>query len=71
MRARYCEPKIESFTKTDGLTFRVREILEGVFKGRSFAEKKVVKHAPHAAEHIDTNPENVDSVEEVVPQGVG
>ena len=71
MRARYCEPKIESFTKTDGLTFRVREILEGVFKGRSFAEKKVVKHAPHASEHIDTNPENVDSVEEVVPQGVG
>ena len=71
MRARYCEPKIESFTKTDGLTFRVREILEGVFKGRSFAEKKVVKHAPHTSEHVDTNPENVDSVEEVVPQGVG
>ena len=32
LRARYCEPKIESFTKTDGLTFRVKEILEGVFK---------------------------------------
>ena len=31
LRARYCEPKIESFTKTDGLTFRVREILEGIF----------------------------------------
>jgi 2-oxoglutarate ferredoxin oxidoreductase subunit alpha len=36
LRARYCEPKIESYTKTDGLTFRVREILEGVFK-RPFA----------------------------------
>jgi 2-oxoglutarate ferredoxin oxidoreductase subunit alpha len=35
LRARYCEPKIESVTKTDGLTYRVREILEGVFK-RSF-----------------------------------
>jgi 2-oxoglutarate ferredoxin oxidoreductase subunit alpha len=37
LRARYCEPKIESFTKTDGLTFRVKEILEGVFK-RSFSK---------------------------------
>ena len=37
LRARYCESKIESVTKTDGLTFRVKEILEGVYKGRSFA----------------------------------
>ncbi|MEO8207271.1 MAG: 2-oxoacid:acceptor oxidoreductase subunit alpha, partial [Chthoniobacterales bacterium] len=29
LRARYCDPKIRSLTKTDGLTFRVREILEG------------------------------------------
>ena len=36
LRARYCEPKITSFTKTDGLTFRVKEILDGVFKGKSF-----------------------------------
>jgi 2-oxoglutarate ferredoxin oxidoreductase subunit alpha len=28
LRARYCDPKIESVTKTDGLTYRVREILE-------------------------------------------
>ncbi len=26
LRARYCNPKIRSFTKTDGLTFKVREI---------------------------------------------
>ena len=32
LRARYCDPKIRSLTKTDGLTFRVREILEGVLK---------------------------------------
>ena len=32
LRARYCNPKIRSLTKTDGLTFRVREILEGVLK---------------------------------------
>ena len=32
LRARYCEPKIESLTKTDGLTFRVKEILEGALK---------------------------------------
>ncbi|HEY1583739.1 MAG TPA: 2-oxoacid:acceptor oxidoreductase subunit alpha [Chthoniobacterales bacterium] len=36
LRARYCEPKIQSVTKTDGLTYRVREILEGVFQ-RSFS----------------------------------
>src|SRR4026209_387652 len=41
LRARYCEPKITSFTKTDGLTFRVREILDGVFKGKSFAARHV------------------------------
>ncbi len=27
LRARYCEPKISGLTKTDGLTFRVKEIL--------------------------------------------
>jgi 2-oxoglutarate ferredoxin oxidoreductase subunit alpha len=32
LRARYCDPRITSFTKTDGLTFRVKEILEGVLK---------------------------------------
>ncbi len=30
LRARYCDPKIGSLTKTDGLTFRVKEILEGL-----------------------------------------
>ena len=32
LRARFADPKIRSFTKTDGLTFRVKEILEGVLK---------------------------------------
>src|ERR1700722_18712618 len=30
LRARFCDPKIQSLTKTDGLTFRVKEILQGV-----------------------------------------
>ncbi|MGZ4965184.1 MAG: 2-oxoacid:acceptor oxidoreductase subunit alpha, partial [Limisphaerales bacterium] len=30
LRARFCDPKIRGLTKTDGLTFRVREILERV-----------------------------------------
>ena len=34
LRARYCDPKIRSLTKTDGLTFRVKEIIEGVLKLR-------------------------------------
>lgn len=29
LRARFCNPRITSLTKTDGLTFRVREILQG------------------------------------------
>ena len=70
LRARYCEPKIESFTKTDGLTFRVREILDGVFKGRSFAARKIPRDGA-AIVHADTAPETVKSVREVVPQGVG
>ncbi|MBV8970613.1 MAG: 2-oxoacid:acceptor oxidoreductase subunit alpha [Verrucomicrobia bacterium] len=32
LRARFCNPHIESLTKTDGLTFQVREILRGVTK---------------------------------------
>jgi 2-oxoglutarate ferredoxin oxidoreductase subunit alpha len=30
LRARFCDPKIHSLTKTDGLTFRVKEILQGI-----------------------------------------
>src|ERR1700682_4104395 len=62
LRARYCEPKIQSVTKTDGLTYRVKEILEGVFKGRSFADKKISPIGAHSSVHIDTGPENVESV---------
>ena len=74
LRARFCEPKIESFTKTDGLTFRVKEILEGVFK-KSFAEKKKISKngadGETASVHVDTAPANVKTVEAVVPQGLG
>jgi 2-oxoglutarate ferredoxin oxidoreductase subunit alpha len=34
LRSRYCDPRIRSLTKTDGLTFRVKEIIEGVLKLR-------------------------------------
>ena len=80
-RARFCEPKIQSFTKTDGLTFRVKEILEGTFK-RSFVDKKISKNGAGSSVvagvspasplvHVDTAPENVKTVDEVVPQGIG
>jgi 2-oxoglutarate/2-oxoacid ferredoxin oxidoreductase subunit alpha len=75
LRARYCEPKIESVTKTDGLTFRVREILGGVFKDKKFARKIPVTGAPTTPQpipvHADTGAEGVKSTEEVVPQGIG
>ncbi len=70
LRARYCEPKIQSVTKTDGLTFRVKEILDRVFKGRSFAARNIPREGA-AIVHVGTAPENVKSLKEVVPQGVG
>jgi 2-oxoglutarate/2-oxoacid ferredoxin oxidoreductase subunit alpha len=70
LRARYCEPKITSFTKTDGLTFRVKEILDGVFKGESFAARHIPRDGA-AVVHQDTAAENVKSLRDVVPQGVG
>ena len=70
LRARYCNPKITSFTKTDGLTFRVKEILDGVFKGVSFAARYIPRDGA-AIQHSDTSPENVKTLREVVPQGVG
>jgi 2-oxoglutarate ferredoxin oxidoreductase subunit alpha len=69
LRARYCEPKVESVTKTDGLTFRVKEILDGVFKGRPFARN--IPRDGAATLHHDTAPESVKHLKEVVPQGVG
>jgi 2-oxoglutarate ferredoxin oxidoreductase subunit alpha len=69
LRARYCEPKIESLTKTDGLTFRVKEILDGVFRGRPFARN--IPRDGAAVVHQDTSAENIKSLREVVPQGVG
>jgi 2-oxoglutarate ferredoxin oxidoreductase subunit alpha len=69
LRARYCERKIESVTKTDGLTFRVKEILDGVFRGRPFARN--IPRDGAAVVHQDTSAENVKSLRDVVPQGVG
>src|SRR5438552_875346 len=70
LRARYCDPKITSFTKTDGLTFRVKEILDGVFEGKSFLARHIPREGA-AIVHEDTSAENVKSLREVVPQGVG
>src|SRR5262249_31079293 len=70
LRARFCEPKITSFTKTDGLTFRVKEILDGVFHGRSFAARHIPRDgAPIIPEA--TREENEKSEKEIVPQGGG
>ena len=69
LRARYCEPKITSFTKTDGLTFRVKEILDRVFKGKS----SLARHIPREGAEVihEAGAENVRHLKEVVPQGVG
>ncbi len=48
LRARYCEPKIESVTKTDGLTYRVKEILQGVFPGKFVSARGYSPNRPIA-----------------------
>ena len=40
LRSRYCDPKIRSLNKTDGLTFKVKEIVERVGKDAIAAMKK-------------------------------
>ena len=47
LRARYCEPKIQSVTKTDGLTYRVKEILGRVFEGKTFPNRHGVWPTSH------------------------
>ncbi len=47
LRARYCEPKIQSVTKTDGLTYRVKEILGRVFEGKAFPNRHGVWPTSH------------------------
>jgi 2-oxoglutarate ferredoxin oxidoreductase subunit alpha len=69
LRARYCEPRITSFTKTDGLTFRVKEILDGVFKGKSSAARFIPREGAEVIH--EAGAENVKTLKEVVPQGVG
>src|SRR5713101_8340746 len=46
LRARYCEPKVESVTKTDGLTYRVKEILQGVFPGKFVSRRGYSPNRP-------------------------
>src|SRR3954464_11904686 len=72
LRARYCEPKISSLTKTDGLTYRIKEIIEGVFPGLPTAPVSPNgASSPDGHVHTDTSGENVQSTADVVPQGVG
>src|ERR1700719_593634 len=68
LRARFCEPKIESATKTDGLTFRVKEILQGVFPGKFVSVRGYSPNRPIAGngeQDVDLAPA------ESMTQGVG
>src|SRR5229473_3190398 len=68
LRARYCEPKIESVTKTDGLTYRVKEILQGVFPGKFVSRRGYSPNRP-----VSGNGEQDVEVAraESITQGVG
>ena len=69
LRARYCEPKISSFTKTDGLTFRVKEILQGVFPGKFVSIRGYSPNRPIAG---NGEKQDVDLARaESITQGVG
>jgi 2-oxoglutarate/2-oxoacid ferredoxin oxidoreductase subunit alpha len=68
LRARYCEPKIQSVTKTDGLTFRVKEILQGVFPGEFVSARGYSPNRPVAG----NGEQDVDLARsESIAQGVG
>src|SRR3989440_1147749 len=68
LRARYCEPKIESVTKTDGLTFRVKEILQGVFPGKFVSARGYSPNRPVSG----NGEQDVDLARaESITQGVG
>jgi 2-oxoglutarate ferredoxin oxidoreductase subunit alpha len=68
LRARYCEPKIESVTKTDGLTFRVREILQDVFPGKFVSARGYSPNRPVSSNgEQDSNRARAESI----TQGVG
>ncbi len=68
LRARYCEPKIQSVTKTDGLTFRVKEILQGVFPGEFVSARGYSPNRPVS----ENGEQDVDVARaESIAQGVG
>ena len=68
LRARYCEPKIQSVTKTDGLTFRVKEILQGVFPGKFISVRGYSPNRPVS----ENGEQDVDVARaESIAQGVG
>jgi 2-oxoglutarate ferredoxin oxidoreductase subunit alpha len=68
LRARYCEPKIVSVTKTDGLTFRVKEILQGVFPGKFVSVRGYSPNRPVSSNgEQDSNLARAESI----TQGVG
>jgi TPP-dependent indolepyruvate ferredoxin oxidoreductase alpha subunit len=56
LRARFCEPKIESLTKTDGLTYRVKEILEGVSGVAAGVSPANRPPSPNGAESATSQP---------------
>ena len=68
LRARYCEPKIQSVTKTDGLTFRVKEILQSVFPGEFVSARGYSPNRPVSG----NGEQDVDVARaESIAQGVG
>src|SRR6476646_7489516 len=71
LRARYCEPKIQSITKTDGLTFRVKEILQGVFPGEFVSARGYSPNRPVSGNGETAEQTASTARSEIVEQGVG
>src|SRR2546425_801930 len=68
LRARYCESKIHTVTKTDGLTYRVKEILQAVFPGKFVSARGYSPNRPIAG----NGEQDVDLARrESITQGVG
>ncbi len=54
LRACYCEPKITSLTKTDGLTYRVKEILAGLGGAHAQASARASRRSDNGASVAST-----------------
>ncbi len=61
LRARYCDPKITSLTKTDGLTYRVKEILVALGGGHERGSLTVGRNSGNGTATVASTTERAEA----------